>query len=553
MSTPHHPEDGPMTAHRTPVTSRKGVVATANYGSSMAGLRMLLKGGNAVDAAVAAAAALNVVEPYMSGMGGVGLLVLSRGFGQERRVLNFTGRTPGAAVPEAFTVESRAEGVRAPLVPGNPAGWLTLHQEYGSLGLQEVLAPATELAAEGTVLSELNSRFFAVNREKLGRYPTSRDAFIHNGSPPVDGEVLRQPALAGSFERVARGGLDAFYRGEIAEEVARFMKAEDGLIDQDDLGTYEPRWDTPIGIDYRDYHVVTTGPNSVGFQILETLNMLEGFDLAGMGHNSADYIHLLTEAIKLAATDRIAYGGDPDYLEIPLDGLLSKEYAGEQRGRIDHRQASVVMGERHNDNPPPKAIVAGNAAIYTRGETTHMAAADSDGTVVTLTQTIGGAFGSGVVAGSTGILMNNLIDWMEIDPASTSRFLVAPRRRPATNMSPVQVFKDGVRLLSIGTPGSFGITQTTMQMLLNVLEFGMNVQEAIEAPRFRVMDGVTVNMESRVPEDTVAELAARGHDVQLYGEWSMGVGGGHGISFDPDTGVMAGGADPRRGGYALGA
>ena len=133
----------------------------------------------------------------------------------------------------------------------------------------------------------------------------------------MDGEVLRQPALAGSFERVARGGLDAFYRGEIAEEVARFMKAEDGLIDQDDLGTYEPRWDTPIGIDYRDYHVVTTGPNSVGFQILETLNMLEGFDLAGMGHNSADYIHLLTEAIKLAATDRIAYGGDPDYLEIP--------------------------------------------------------------------------------------------------------------------------------------------------------------------------------------------------------------------------------------------
>ena len=546
------PEGGPLTAHRPVVMSRKGVVATAHYAASMAGLRMLLGGGNAVDAAVAAAAALNVVEPFMSGLGGVGLLVLSRGYGKESRVLNFTGRTPTSAVPEAFTLETRGEGVRAALVPGTPAGWLTLHEAYGSLARQDVLAPAIELATEGALVSGFASRFFAANHEKLDKYPTSRDVFISDGRPLKSGEVLLQPALAASFQRLAKDGQDAFYRGEIGEELARFIRDEDGLMDREDLESYEPRWEAPIETSYRDYRVVTTAPNSVGFQILETLNILEGFDLADMGHNSTGYVHLLTEAIKLAVSDRIAYGGDPDYLDVPIEGLLSKEYARERRGRINHRAASVVMGERHTDSPPAEAIVAGTAGIYSQGETTHMAAADADRTVVTLTQTIGGAFGGGVVAGSTGILMNSLIDWMDIDPASTSRFLVAPRRRPATNMSPVQVFKNGKIVLSVGTPGSYGITQTTVQMLLNFLEFGMSVQETIEAPRFRVMDGVSLKMESRIPADVVEELATRGHDVELAGDWWTGVGGGHAIAFNPETGVMMGGADPRRDGYALG-
>lgn len=552
MSAFHLPEGGPLTAHRTPVASGKGIVTSAHYSASMAGIQMLLKGGNAVDAVVAAAAALNVVEPYMSGMGGVGLLLLSRKFGKDRRVMNFTGRAPEKAVPGAFTLESRGEGVRSPLVPGCSGGWLGLHEEYGSLSLQDVLHPAIELAVNGFEVSDLMSKFFVVNHGKLNKYLESKNVFMRNGCLPLAGEILRQPALAVSLEQIANKGLDVFYRGEIAAEVCKFMELEGGLIDQHDLDTYSPMWEAPIEIDYRDYRVVTTGPNSVGFQILETLNILEGIDVAGLGHNSTEYIHTISEAIKLAVTDRIAYGGDPGHVQIPVTGLLSKEYAFQQRFRISKANPSVVMGERHNDSPPAQSLMPGSAAIYAQGETTHLAAADLEGTVVTLTQTIGSAFGSGVVAGSTGFLLNNLIDWMDIDSSSTSRFLVGPRRRPATNMSPVQVFKGGKFLLSIGTPGSFGIAQTTVQMLLNILEFGMNIQEAIEAPRFRVMEGLTMNIESRVSSDTISGLAEKGHDVKLSGEWSMGVGGGHGIYLNQETGMMVGGADPRRGGYALG-
>ena len=547
------PEGGSaLTAHRPVITGRRGMVACAHYEASLAGLKMFMQGGNAVDAAVAAAAALNVVEPFMSGLGGIGFLLISRNGGKERRVLNFSGVVPQQATPDKFTPENHSVGVRCPLVPGNPHGWLTMLDTYGNLSREAVLTPAIELSEQGVVISGSDSRYFEVNEGRLSQFPYSKAAYLPNGGSPKAGNILKQPNLAQSFRALAADGLDGFYRGAVAEEFDRFMREEDGLITAADLDAYEPDWETPISTTYKGFEVVTTGPNSNAFQVLETLNILEAFDLNSMGHNSADYIHTVSEAIKIAVPDRIAYGGDPNFMDVPVAGLLTKEYARSRRSLMNHKRASTVIGERYTENPPEDAILAGTPSVYTSGETTHFSAADGEGTVASITQTLGAGFGCGVVAGNTGILLNNNIDLMDIVEGSDSRLLVQPGKRPGSNMAPIQVFKDGRFILSIGTPGSYGIPQTTTQMVLNVLEFGMNVQEAIEAARFRVMTGTTINMEERVPLAAREKLEARGHDVNLLGQWGMEVGGGHAIGCDPASGILMGGADPRRDGYALG-
>ena len=541
-----------LTAHRPVVTSLKGMVTSAHDASSMAGARMFLQGGNAADAVVATAAALNVVEPYMSGLGGIGFLVMSSGFGQERKILNFSGLVPQKAVPEAFSPETHTIGTRCPLVPGNPAGWLDILEKFGSLPKSTVFAPAIELAEYGYVVSELDERFFEANVEKLNRFPTSKKAYMPHGKPMKAGEILRQPDLAWSYRILVERGVEGFYRGEIASEIARFMKEQDGLLTLKDMESYQPDWEDPISTSYRGYDIITPGPNCNAFQVLETLNILEGFDVRGLGHNTSNYIHLLSEAIKLAATDRIMFGGDPNFMDVPVGGLISKAYASEQRAKINHYHASVVMGERYTNNPPEGSIEAGVPASYLSGETTHFSAADAAGNVFSITHTLGDAFGSAVVAGKTGFLLNNNIFLMDITAGSDSNLLVAPGKRPGSNMAPIQIFKDGNFILSIGTPGSYGIPQTTTQMILNYIEFGMTVQEALEAPRFRVLGGKRINMEDRISLEARQSLLARGHEVGSYGQWSTEVGGGHAIAHDPDTGVLMGGADPRRDGYAIG-
>ena len=541
-----------LTAHRPVVASLKGMVTSAHDASSMAGARMLLQGGNAADAVIATAAALNVVEPYMSGLGGIGFLVMSSSYGQERKVLNFSGLVPEKAVPEAFSPETHTIGTRCPLIPGNPAGWLEILEKYGSLPKEKVFGPAIELAEHGYIVSELDERFFEANEDRLSRFPTSKKTFMPDGKPMKAGEILRQPDLARSYKVLAEHGADGFYRGEIAEEIVWFMKEEQGLLTLNDLDSYKPRWEEPISTKYRGYDIITPAPNCNAFQVLETLNILEGFDVKSLGHNTSNYIHLLSEAIKLAATDRIMFGGDPNFMDVPVEGLISKSYAAAQRSRINHYHASTVMGERYTDTPPEGSMEAGFPATYLSGETTHFAAADSVGNVFSITHTLGDAFGCAVVAGKTGFLLNNNIFLMDIIPGSDSNLLVAPGKRPGSNMAPIQIFKDGKFILSIGTPGSYGIPQTTTQMILNYLEFGMTIQEALEAPRFRVLGDRRINMEDRVPVDVRQGLIARGHEVGSYGQWSTEVGGGHAIAHDPDTGVLMGGADPRRDGYAIG-
>jgi len=292
--------------------------------------------------------------------------------------------------------------------------------------------------------------------------------------------------------------------------------------------------------------VLSVPPPFCAFQMLETLNILEGYDLASFRHNSADYLHHLIEAVKLGSADRLAYAYGSD---VPVRGLLSKKYAASQRGRIDAKRAGVSEGERHNRQTLPGQIAEGHPADFTNEQTTHFACADAAGTVVSVTQTLGVPFGSGFAVPGTGIVLNNILKWMDRDPASPN--VVRPGRKAGTMMSPTQVFRDGAFHVSIGTPGSYGILQTTPQMLLNVLEFGMNIQEAIEAPRVRVYRDRLVDAESRIPAATLSGLVECGHTVNAIADWSWIVGGGQGIVRDLESGALMAGADPRRDGYAL--
>ncbi len=531
-------------AYRPVVMGRRGAVASAHPIASMAGIRVLLEGGNAVDAAVAVGSTLNVVEPFMSSAGGIGLMVISRG-GKERHMLDFTGLTPAAADATRATADELAGGPKSCATPGNLGGWLAALERFGSMPRDRVFGPAIEWAEQGVPLSFMNARFIEQARPQLGRSAEAQRLYLGNGGPRP-GKVVTYKELASTFRQVAEGGSEVFYRGPIAKAIARAVQEAGGWLAERDLADFKPMWREPIRIGYRGFDVYSVPPPFSAFQMLETLNILEGYDLEGWGHNSVDYLHHLIEAIKLGSADRLAYAYSG---ETPIKGLLSKAYAATQRARIDPKKAAVSEGERHSGKKLPGQIAEGYPAKFENEQTTHFVCADADGTVVSVTQTLGVPFGSGFAIPGTGLVLNNILKWMDLDPASPN--VVRPGRKAGTMMSPIQVFKDDAFALSVGTPGSYGILQTQPQMLLNVLDFRFNIQEAIEQARVRVYGDRLLDAESRIPEATRAGLAQRGHAVNVIDDWSWVVGGGQGIARDPESGALMAGADPRRDGYAL--
>jgi gamma-glutamyltranspeptidase/glutathione hydrolase len=530
-------------AYRPVVMGTRGVVTSAHPLASMAGVRALLAGGNAVDAAVAVAAALNVVEPFMSGAGGIGLMLISRG--RERHVLDFIGCAPRAADAARCTDDELVGGPKACATPGNPGGWLAALERFGSMDRGAVLAPAIEMAERGVPLTWKNVDFFEAAVATLGRSAEAQRLYLPHGGPRA-GAVVTYKDLAGTLRQVAEGGAEAFYRGPLARAIARAVREAGGGLGVADLAAFRPEWREPATIRYREYDVASMPPPFSAFQMLQTLNILEGLDLRAWGGDSVEYLHHLIEAIKLGTADRLAFAYAPD---VPIEGLLSKAYAAAQRARIDPARAGRSEGERFNRVRLPDEIREGHPAKFQDEHTTHFACADAAGTVVSVTQTLGVPFGSGFAVPGTGLVLNNILKWMDRDPQSPN--LVRPGRKAGTMMSPTQAFRDGAFAVSIGTPGSYGILQTTPQMLLNLLEFGLNVQEAIEAPRLRVYRDRLVDVESRVPAQTRAALEGRGHQVHAIDDWSWIVGGGQGIARDPESGALMAGADPRRDGYAL--
>ena len=535
-------------AHRPVVMGARGMVASAHPLASLAGLRMLMQGGNAIDAAVATAAALNCVEPYMSGMGGCGYLMLYSAKEKRLRTLDYMGYSAGAATPDAASdLAGMEHSPKSPLVPGNLGGWLTALETYGTLDRATVLAPAIEYAEQGVPISIKNAYFYHHAWETGHLTDPLQAVFLPNGRVPKPGEIIRQPLLAKTLREIVDGGQEAFYRGALAKRIVKSLRDQGGYISEEDMADFRPEWQEPIATDYRGYEIACPPPPCSGVQYLETFNLLEGFDLASTGHNTARTVHRFAEAIKLAVADRIAYSARADETSA---GMVGKAYAAERRALIDDERAAPSQGERFVRQPPRDVIHPGETARLLHECTTHFDAADAEGNVVSITQSLGDGFGSGIMAGDAGFLFNNLGFWFDLDPASPNA--LGPRKKIEMCMSPAIVRRGEKPFLAIGTPGSFGILQTTAQMISNVLDHGFSIQAAIEAPRFRTYEGTTIEIEARVPKAVRDELELLGHHVRLIDDYSFLVGGGQGIMIDAETGVLMGGADPRRDGYAMG-
>ncbi len=532
--------------HRSTVTGTRGMVASAHPLASLAGVRMLLEQGNAFDAAVAVAAALNVVEPYMSGIAGVGYALIYCAAERRVRVLDYCGRTPHDATSEAFpTTDMQDGGVMSCLVPGACGGWLELLERYGTMDRATVFGPAIELAENGFAATVKNAKFMkdAVPRMR----PTGAEVMLSRGRAPLPGEVLIQKDLAGTFRRVVEGGAEIFYRGDVAKEISGYVQAEGGLLSGRDLADFEVEWEDAISTSYRGYRVYCPPPPSAGFHILQALNMLEGYDLRDMGHHSEEALHQFIEVLKLGNSDRVAYAAAQD---APLDGLLSKAYAEERRALIGER-AAANQGEYYTMARLPGEVPPGKPGAWLNDCTTHFDVVDAAGNAVAVTQSLGSGFGSGAILGKTGMFLNNFIKWADTAPGSPNR--IEPHKKIDMCLSPCQIFKGGSLVAVLGTPGSWGIQQTTTQFTTNFLDYGMNIQAAIEAPRFRFQHpGTRVYMESRVPPDIRSGLVRRGHQIDVVDAFSPITGGAQGIAVDPESSAMMGGADPRRDGYAIG-
>jgi gamma-glutamyltranspeptidase / glutathione hydrolase len=533
-------------ATRSVVMARNGIIATSQPLASAAGLAVLQQGGNAIDAAVTAAAVLSVVEPTMNGIGGDLFALVYDPSTKSVRALNASGRAPAAATPAEFkrrgldSIPYRGE--LSVSVPGVVDGWAELLAKHGTISLDRALAPAIRYAREGYAVSEIIAHQWLDQEATLSRDPAAAATFLIDGRAPRTGEIFRNARLAASLDQIAKGGRDAFYKGAVAKGIADDMQRRKGLLSAADLAAHRSDWTEPISTNYRGYDVLEFPPNTQGVVALEMLNILERDDLKALGHNSAAYLHQLVEAKKIAFADRDAWLADPG--STPPDALkqmLSKEYAALRRKDIRPDRAAreykplTIEGTSQAEEHP-----------QAHGDTVYLTAADKDGNVISLIQSVYEAFGAGIVAGDTGITLHNRGSLFSLKAGHPN--VLAPGKRPFHTLVPAMVLKDGRPWLSFGVMGGDMQPQGHVQVLLNMIDFGMNVQEAGEAPRFRHSSS-GLALESAIAPEARFGLDARGHRVVS----SVGAFGGfQGILFDHKSGVMMGGSDPRKDGLAIG-
>jgi gamma-glutamyltranspeptidase/glutathione hydrolase len=541
---------------RSAVFGRNGMIATSQPLASAAGLKVLQDGGNAIDAAVTAAAVLAVVEPSMTGIGGDLFAIVYDAKTKTLHGLNASGRSAYTATPEEYAKRGLermpGNGVLSVTVPGVVEGWSELLSKYGTLPMSKAVAPAIDYAKHGYAVSEIISGQWRASERKLAADPVTAATFLPNGHALQPGEVFTNPHLAATLEQIAAGGRDAFYKGPIARAIIADMKRRDGLLDERDFVEHKADWVAPISTSYRGYDVYEMPPNTQGFLVLEMLNILEGFDVKAMGHNSAAYLHTLVEAKRIAFADRAAYLGDPGSVPASvLKTLISKEYAALRRKEIgDHAAESYKAGPMPGATPSaPIAEALQNFTGLDRGDTIYMTAADGKGNFISLIQSLFSDFGSGVVAGDTGIILHNRGSGFNLTPGSPDR--IAPHKRPLHTLIPAFVMKDGVPWLSFGVMGGDHQAQGHTQALVNLIDFGMNVQEGGEAARVTHGNNGLV-VESNVPESVRAALVQRGHKVTSNANPGGAFGGYQGIMFNPRTGVLMGGSDVRKDGLAIG-
>ncbi|MCA1612706.1 MAG: gamma-glutamyltransferase [Acidobacteria bacterium] len=546
-------------ATRDPVRARRGMVASTSRIASEVGVDILKRGGNAVDAAVAVAFALAVVYPAAGNLGGGGFMMIRLRDGRTTAI-DYREMGPAAATRDIYLdragnlIEgegSSTVGYRASGVPGTPAGMALALQKYGSKRLtwSQLIEPARRLAADGFPLSHRMARNLRADT-LLKRYPESRRIFQNNGRFFNEGELLRQTDLAATFARMQAGGPREFYEGQTARLIAEDMRRNRGLITLADLRGYVAKERVPLRTTYRGHEVISMPPPSSGGAVLiETLNILEGYDLSKMGWASSEKYHVMTEAMRRAFADRAEYMGDTDFVKVPIAGIVEKSYTERQRRSISLDRASTSAEVR-----------AGTPAGAESEETTHFTVVDAQGNAVSNTYTLNGGYGSGVTAKGTGVLMNNEMDDFAAKPGTPNMFgliqseknAVAPRKRPLSAMTPTFVMrKDGTLWFATGSPGGPTIINTVLQVILNVVDHGMNIQQAVDAPRIhhQWLPDEIVHEPYGLSADTQRALAAKGHKLTARPRY---MGDSHAVMIEEQTGTRLGASDSRNEGAAVG-
>lgn len=578
MSTLH----SKLLINKTEVVAENGLVAAMHPLAAAAGAEILQRGGNAADAAVAAAFAVGVVEPFMSGLGGAAYVVAHRATTGQTLTLDGAIELPQAATADMFdlldpdvqglgvygwrgTKNNAAEtGYLSVAVPGALATYATLLERLGTMPLAEVLVPAIRLASEGFAVDWYVFANSAISMARLQAFPHTLATFFKpDGSPHkpsmiddvLGPERLTQPELAQTLRALAARGPDLFYRGEIGQLIAQHVGEHGGLLTTADLANYQVREREPLWIDYRDKQVAFIGLNSGGTSVAQMLNILEGFDLAALGHNSAAALHLIAEAQHMAYADRFAYLGDPVFAEIPLEALESKEYAAARRARINIEgpPVSKAVGDpwpfHPTGRPSPLPPIGGCDAADQH--TTHLTVVDRERNVVSLTASLGQLFGSGIVVPGTGITLNNGMMWFDPEPGRVNS--IGPGKRALHAGTPAIVFDNASPFLAVGSPGGRKVLTAVQQIIHNVTDFGLGMQAAVSAPRIHCESGL-VNMDARLPAETIEAVRAMGHAVAVREEHFLSsyFARPNAILVDRAEGVLRSGLEPYKLSTAVG-
>ncbi len=546
-----------------PVLGTRGMVACAHYLATQAGVQLLAQGGNAVDAAIAANTVMTVVYPSTCSAGGDVFMLIWEAKTQRLHALNGSGRAPRNMTPEYFAARHMNKiPLRGPLsinVPGAVDGWFEALKRFGSLPADTIFAPAIAFAEEGMPITPKLAGWLKDAAEGvLGPWSSSAEVFLTDGKSPRANTILRQPYLAQTYKMLAKEGRDAFYRGPLGKTITEYVQSSGGVLSMEDLEHHHSDWVTPISTNYRGYDVYELPPNSQGIAALEMLNILEGYDVKSLGYQTAEYLHILLEAKKLAFADRDRYISDPTFVDIPVERLLSKDYAQQLRTRINLQRATPFA----------------HLAPEEEGDTMYLCTADAQGNIVSLIQSLYHGFGSGVVGGNTGVLLQNRGAYFSLDPRHVNYLQLG--KRTMHTLMPAMVLHNGRPLIALGSMGGDTQPQIHVQLLSAMLDFGKNVQQAISAPRWRSARymkrhgmqersgqsgideylesgvGEVVTLEQRFPNAVPLALNLLGHDIIVTGPWEDSMGHAQAIVTNAETHVLAGAADPRCDGLALG-
>ena len=532
-------------ATRSEVIAQNAMAATSQPLATQVALEVMKRGGNAVDAAIAANAMLGLVEPTGCGIGGDLFALVWDAESKQLYGLNASGRSPQSLSLDYFKENGHKKipsfGALPVSVPGAVDGWFMLHDRFGSVPMSAVLAPAITYAREGFPVSEVIAYYFEMNKARIGHYPGFADVFMPNGDVPKKGEVFTNPNLAATYEKIATGGRDAFYKGDIARTIGAFIKDQGGFLSYADLAAHTSTWVEPVSANYRGYDVWELPPNGQGIAALQILNVLEQYDIEGMGFDSAEYIHTFVEAKKLAFEDRAKFYADPDFVETPVEWLISKQYAQQRRSLID----------------PKKAAKRYDAGQY-EGDTIYLTVADQQGNMVSLIQSNYRGMGSGMTPTDLGFVLQNRGESFNLQEGHANVY--APNKRPFHTIIPAFVTKNNKPYMSYGVMGGGTQPQMHAQIIVNMIDFGMNLQEAGDAPRILhsgsseptgslMEDGGYISLESRFSPTVRRGLIQKGH---VLSDVVGAFGGYQAILKDPNNGVYYGASESRKDGHAAG-